>query len=156
MKKGIILLLIVSLLGVGVYKFAAQLKPPQLVEISSDWGEITRATTVINTEVVIDNPNPISIPIKLIEYEIYMNDIRMAEGQSQGDIVIKGKDRTIIKLKSILNNELLPRWWASHIDNGETTRIRLEGNVVFDLKGVEFKYPFKEEREIKTNILGGV
>jgi LEA14-like dessication related protein len=158
MKKWILLLVIVGALGAGgywVYNFATQFQTPELREISNTWGDISRKSTEINTKVVVYNPNSFSVPIKRIEYEIYMNDIRMAKGQSQENIVIKENNETTIRLRTVLNNMLLPRWWASHINNGEVTEVRLKGNVVFDLKVREFAYPFEETQEIDTDILGG-
>jgi LEA14-like dessication related protein len=158
MRKWILLLVIVSILAAGgywAYNFAAKFKPPELREISNTWGDVSRRSTEINTKVVIYNPNDISIPIKRIEYELYMNGIRMAEGRSQENIVIRGNNVTTIRLKTVLNNLLLPRWWASHINNGEHTEVRVKGKVVFNLKFREFAYPFEETQEIDTDILGG-
>jgi LEA14-like dessication related protein len=55
---------------------------PEIREITHEWGAVTSSTTEIITKVKVYNPNPISLPLKDVLTEIYMNDIKMGEGSA--------------------------------------------------------------------------
>jgi len=51
------------------------------------------------TEVIVYDPNPFSIPIKRIAFDLYMNDVKIAPGSSE-DISLAGGQNTTVILKS--------------------------------------------------------
>lgn len=150
-KKYIVTLLISVILLVGCAK--SKLGEPEIKSVSHNWGEITDKTTEIVTSIVVYNPNPVPVPIKSIQVEVYMNGIKMGEGKNIGPAELKPSGDTIIKLSTKIDNTKIPEWWVSHLKNGEITEFSLKGNIVFDLKVIEFSWPFEQNDEFHTDIL---
>jgi LEA14-like dessication related protein len=87
---------------------------------------------------LVYNPNPVPIPIKKIQVDVYMNGIKMGEGKNIGRQSSKPNGDTTIKLSTKIDNTKIPEWWVSHLKNGEITEFSLKGKIVFDLKITEF------------------
>lgn len=131
-----------------------QLGKPEIREVTSCWGNITHSESEILTEIVVNNPNPISLPIKDILNEVYMNELKMGEGKALKAEMPPGISSLIISTKII--NGKIPEWWTTHLKNNETTKVNFKGFVIFDLKITEFRYPFEQTSLIKTNILSNL
>ena len=128
---------------------------PEIREINHEWGKVTTSTTEIITKVVVYNPNPISLPLKDVLTEIYMNNIKMGEGSAlKADIKANSESTIVISTK--LENGRIPEWWVSHIKNAEKSVMKMKGYLVFDLKITEFKYPIELSNAIETDILAGL
>jgi len=130
----------------------AEAMKPEVRGITHSWGAVSHDTTEILTNVVVYNPNPFSIPIKRIDFDLYMNDIRMASGSAE-NISLTGERNTTVTLRSFLDNGKIPDWFVSHLARGETTDVRLSGRIVFDLRLTEFSYPFEQKSTLKTDLL---
>lgn len=102
----------------------------------------------------MNNPNPFPIPIKGIEYEIFMADVKMGSGHSIGEASLPAKSEHTIMLTSVLDNRI-PEWWVTHIRRGENSDLKISGDIVFDLKLTEFRHPIKQTiSAVRTDILG--
>jgi len=150
----VILLLTVTAAALGIYFFkSGGLAEPELRSLSSRWGEVNLDSTEIITRAEIYNPNPVSIPVKKLHLEVYMNGIKLASGEAE-NINIKAKDISQIESTTILDNPKLSEWWYTHIKNGESTEVLLKSTVYFSLLGKELTFPLEIKKEIKTDILG--
>ena len=161
MKRAIIILagiiLAVILLGGAVYLLFPAGKPeiPEIKSITNSWGNITATNSEIKTNIVVDNPNAIPIPLKGVEYEIFMNDVKLGSGHSVGEASLPPHGEHTITLSTELENDKIPQWWVTHIRRGENTDIKIKGNIIFDLKLAEYKYPIERTLSVvRTNILG--
>ena len=128
---------------------------PEIRSVSNEWGKITTSTTEIITKITVYNPNPVSLPLKDILTEVYMNDIKMGEGSALKSEIKANSESTIV-ISTKLENGRIPEWWVSHIKNGEKSTMDVKGNLVFDLKVTEFKYPIELSNSIETDILAGL
>lgn len=127
---------------------------PEVRELSHSWGSVTHDTTEISTNVVVYNPNPVSIPFKKITLDLYMNELRMATGSTEEDLEIKAGQETSILLTSYFDNGKIPDWWVSHLKKGEKSDVKIEGGVVFDLGTLgEYRFPFERAQIIETDLL---
>ncbi len=144
----ILLLLILTAGCLGIGK-------PQVLGYESHWGEITPSYSEVITKIDVKNPNPFPIPLKAIEIKLYMNGVEMGEGRSIGDAGLKPNSVTTITISTKIDNSKIPEWWVKHIKSGEVSELLLKGDVVFDLKITEFRFPFEERDEIRTHILSG-
>jgi len=151
-RKFIIFGLILVLIFTGC---AGEMKlgKPEIKSISHRWGTVTQSTSEILTDIVVYNPNPIPIPIKGIQVDIFMNNVKFGEGENIGSAEIKANGETTIRLSTKIDNKKIPDWWVSHLKNSETTQISLKGNVIFDLKITEFKWPFEQSSALQTDLL---
>jgi LEA14-like dessication related protein len=122
--------LVISAAGVGaaVSTGALSLQPPAVESVENEWGEVTDERTGIQTNVVVDNPNEVGIPgVASVSYDVTMNDVTMAEGSSDSLSLSPGRNE--MTLQTDIDNEKIPAWWASHINNGEETSLSVEPSV---------------------------
>ncbi len=150
-EKRILAIIIITILFLGCSQ-SLKVGKPEIRSVSNEWGTVTTSTTEIITKIDVYNPNPFPIPLKDILTEIYMNDVKMGEGSALKAEIKPSSESTII-ISTKLDNSKIPEWWVSHIKNGERSMLIVKGYLVFDLKIMEFKYPFEMSNEMKTNIL---
>ncbi len=134
---------------------ALQLGKPEIGSIKSEWGKINESTTEVITKVYVYNPYPVTLPIKNIHTEIYMNGIKMGEG-SAPKMKIGPRTESVVVISTKIKNSLIPKWWVSHILNGERSVVVVKGNIVFDFWVVEWKYPVEMSYPVTTDILSGL
>jgi len=151
--------LLVSLLLIGslgcLQEGKTTIGKPEIRGITHEWGEVTSSTTEVITKIKVYNPNPVSLPLKDVLTEIYMNDVKMGEGSAlKAEIEPNSESAVVISTK--LENGRIPEWWVSHIKNGEKSTMDVRGNLVFDLKVTEFRYPVELSNSIETDILAGL
>ena len=149
--RRILTIIIITTLLLGCSQ-SLRVGKPEIRSVSNEWGAVTSSTTEIITKIKVYNPNPFPLPLKDILTEVYMNNVKMGEGSALKAEIKPSSESTII-ISTKLDNSKIPEWWVSHIKNGERSTLVIKGYLVFDLKIMEFKYPFKMLNEIKTNIL---
>ncbi|MDI3502687.1 MAG: hypothetical protein PWR09_812 [Archaeoglobi archaeon] len=129
-----------------------QLGKPEIRGVSYSFGNVTDEYTEIKTLIDVYNPNPVPIPLKDVKTEIYMNGIKMGEGSAERS-EISANSLSQIVLSTKIENEKIPKWWVSHLKNGEKSEVVMKANLIFDLKLFEFSYPIEKREEIETNLL---
>jgi LEA14-like dessication related protein len=146
----------VIVVGAAAYFLLAGGQPqiPQITGMTHSWGRVTIESTEILTKATVHNPNNFPIYFTKVEYTIYMNNIKMGQGSSEEDVIIRANSDKTIDLTTVIDNTKLAEWWVSHINNGEKTVFKLDGYIYFDLKVTTFKYHFELTQEFQTNILG--
>ncbi len=151
MKYNLAALMLV-LLAASLFLGCTGLGKPEVVRIENEWGEVNQDYTEILTKIVVNNPNPVPIPISAVETELYLNGIKMGSGKNVNSATIEPGESVIV-LSTKIENDRIPEWWVSHIKNGERSKVTLKGYLVFDLKITQFRFPIEEESEIQTDIL---
>ncbi|MFW5935829.1 MAG: LEA type 2 family protein, partial [Candidatus Hadarchaeota archaeon] len=101
------------------------------------------------------NPNPVPLPLKNVLTTIYMNDIMMGNGSAVKSEIDTNSNSTIV-ISTDIQNDRISEWWISHIKNDEESSMVMKGDLVFDLKVTEFKYPIEKTRQVNTDILSGL
>ncbi|WP_327053197.1 LEA type 2 family protein [Halomicrococcus gelatinilyticus] len=132
---GKILVAIVSLLvvaaggiGVALASGVVTVQQPTVESTSTEWGTVNEDRTEIRTEVVVDNPNSFRVPgVVDMGYEIGMNDVVVGEGTKSG--VGLGTGRSTVSLSPTIDNDKIPAWWATHVNNGEQTTLSVTPSV---------------------------
>lgn len=152
--KHLLLVLIISVLFLGCIE-EAKVGNPEIRGINFKWGKVTSSETEIITNILVYNPNPVSLPLKDVRSDIYMSNIKMGMGSALSAEIKSSSESTII-LSTKLENARIPEWWVSHIKSGEKSTMNIDGYMVFDLKIKEFKYPIKLSNPIQTDILAGL
>jgi len=149
MKKIVFIVLAISLLG------CLSVGKPVIKKVTYRWGKVNESTTEILVNVDVYNPNPFPIPLKDVVLNLYMNGIKMGTGHAiKSGIPAHSESNLVIAL--FLDNDKIPKWWVSHIKNGEKTVMDIKGYLVFDLKLFDFKYPISFTNTIQTNILSSL
>jgi LEA14-like dessication related protein len=141
----VVLVLLGFLLGV--------LGVPSLEGVDNRFGPVNESTTTVVTNVTVANPNPISITVGGlgINYTVEMNDVRMAVGDKRGLSIERGSSR--LRFETLLDNDRIPRWWYTHVRNGERTKLVVNASVSHGLLGGQ-EFSFPQEETVETDILG--
>jgi LEA14-like dessication related protein len=128
---------------------------PSVESIDNRFGAVNETATIIETDIRVNNPNPIGINLGgvSIDYGVYMNDVAMADGKKKGVSVGAGKSN--VSLQTQLKNERIPDWWVTHVRNEERTTLAVNGTVSSSLLGQSAEIP-PVEREISTDIDGAL
>jgi LEA14-like dessication related protein len=127
---------------------------PSVVGVENAFGPVNESTTTIESEIVVNNPNPFGVRLGglTIDYAVEMNDVRMAAGGREG-LGVNASGNTSIPVTTLMNNDRLPSWWVSHVENDENTTLTIDASIHSDLLGKEFKPQIN--RSVNTNIIGG-
>lgn len=146
---GLGVLLVVAVVGafaVGV------VGAPEVVDVENRFGEVTRNTTVVETDLVMHNPNPVGVQLggTTVNYTVAMNDVPIASGQKDGLAVQRGN--TTLEFTTLMRNKQIPKWWVTHIRNSEHTTLHIDARVRSSLLGRTFAVP--QSRPVKTDIIG--
>ncbi|WP_224449983.1 LEA type 2 family protein [Haloprofundus salilacus] len=125
---------------------------PSVVDIDNRFAGVNNETTTIETNMTVNNPNPIGVHIAdlTVDYQVSMNDVRMAGGSREGIRVDRGN--TTLDFRTQMRNEKIPAWWASHIENDERTTLRIDADAHWSTVNRTFDAP-TVEREIETDLI---
>ena len=143
-------ILVVSL--VGAFAFGV-LGAPSVEGVENRFGDVDDEHTVIETDLVVDNPNPIGIQLggTTVNYTVNMNEVSMAEGGRTGLSIERGN--STLPFETRMDNEAIPSWWTSHVDDGERTTVSINATVRTSILG-EREFDITQEREVETDIIG--
>jgi LEA14-like dessication related protein len=102
---------------------------PSVESVDNEFGEVNQTTTVVATDLTLDNPNPFGTGFADVsaEYTVQMNDVQMAAG-AKDDIEI-GSGRSTVHLETYMDNQRIPDWWVTHIRNDERTDVVIDAEV---------------------------
>ncbi|ELZ77318.1 hypothetical protein C454_16841 [Haloferax gibbonsii ATCC 33959] len=138
--------------GVGGAYATGVIGAPSVDRVDNRFAGVNQTATVIETDLYVSNPNPLSANLSGLEvdYGVEMNGIRMATGEKEG--VSIGRGTSAVPLRTTLENERIPEWWVSHIQNGEHTDLVVDANVSSETLGQTFQAP-EITRSIDTDLL---
>lgn len=126
--KKILAVLLIGTVGTGatLYATGAVQKPDYGIKDKGDWGEIEDNTVAVISSMYVYNPNSFGLNLSNVNasYEMKMNDITLAKGNKSGIAIPEDKNKTI-NLTSRLKTGKVPDWWASHLQNRESSNLEL-------------------------------
>jgi len=119
--------------------------------MSSEWGEANKDYTEIKINVKFKISSPIRI-VKL-RYYIELNDIKLADGvDSVNKNIESSRD---VEFSIYINNNKIPKWWVSHIKNGEKSVGKVVIKPTIEIAGKELEIALIEQPiSFETNMLG--
>lgn len=122
----------------------------EIRDVTTRWGVVNESTTEIRTDVTIHNPNPVApVPTPAFTGSLVFNDIPVAEWEA-GDVAVTdaADDATIPPgeteqrtLVVVMDNQNIPDWFASHVEQDEFTEMVIGGQFSFDVAGREVTIP---------------
>lgn len=147
----VLILVVAAVVVVGVGVAAGVFGVPTVEDVDNRFGSVNETDTVIETDIRVNNPNPVGISLGGVsaDYNVSMNDVEMARGTKDGISI--GSGESTVSLQTRLQNDRIPEWWVSHVENGEETTLNVEGNVSSSLLGQSTSLP-SVERSISTDI----
>jgi LEA14-like dessication related protein len=153
-KPRIAATVLVVLIGVIGGAFAlGVVGAPGVVAVDNSFGPVTNETTVVNTDLVVNNPNPIGVRLggTEINYTVKMNDVPIAAGDKSGLDVDRGN--TTLPFSTEMRNEQIPPWWVSHVRNDEVTNVTIDATVRSSLLGNR-NFDIQQRQQVETDIIG--
>jgi len=125
---------------------------PTVDGVENRFAGVNETTTVIETSIAVDNPNPVGANLSglSVGYEVRMNDVSMAAGNKTGVSIGAGTSR--INTTTRMANERIPAWWASHVRNGERTTLAVDASVHSETLDRTFEAP-PVTREVDTDVI---
>lgn len=125
---------------------------PGVVGFENSFGTVNESTTVVLTDITVDNPNPFGIGLGglSVQYTVSLNDIEFGRGQKHGLGLSSGQSTVL--LRTYLNNSKIPPWWVSHIRNGEETALEVTADIDTGFGYSTTRQPV--DQTITTDILG--
>ena len=160
MKKCILLpvaLLAVLAIGGGAAVMTGALSAPELQAITNTWGDVDEERTEVHTSIVLHNPNNIGIGLgnAVLEVDILLNGVQVGQGSLDSVELPQGESTT--RLVTVIDNMTIPAWWATHVDNGEHTTVRIEPAFRASLFGRSLGVGVPSvERDVDTDVLASV
>jgi LEA14-like dessication related protein len=154
-RKRVVLVAGIVVLVVGALTVLGVLGIPGVVAVENRFGGVNASATVVETDLVVENPNPVGISLGgvTVDYTVRMNDIPMANGTKDG--VAVGAGNTTVETTTLLYNERIPGWWVSHVRDGERTDLAVDARVRSSTLGQSVSTT-PATREIETDVLSAV
>ncbi|WP_435182785.1 LEA type 2 family protein [Halobellus sp. EA9] len=144
-------LLVVALLVGGAFA-AGVVGVPSVAGVENRFGPVNETTTVVETDLVVSNPNPIGVSLGglTVDYDVRLNDVSLASGVKEGLQV--GTGNTTVRFRTAARNERIPPWWVSHVRNGERTTVTVDTAVESSTLGRTVDPP-NVTRQVETDLL---
>jgi len=132
----VIIIVLVSVVGLGVYYYDAYHKLTfQLKGVSLGSASLTSVQT--NFGIVIGNPGPLPIYIPNGDFSIYVNDQYLGKG-SFGSLTIGGNSQSQITVPVTFNASSVPSVLFGLITGGGTVAVTIQGSANLVLFSVPF------------------
>jgi LEA14-like dessication related protein len=100
------------------------------IGVTQSWGMVTPETTEIKTVVAIYNPTILSRWLKKIEFDLYINGLKITSGTFENGVEVKPLGKTEVSLISFLNNSCIYELWVLYLKKDEFN-VTLFGNLTF-------------------------
>ncbi|WP_227354620.1 LEA type 2 family protein [Haladaptatus salinisoli] len=125
-------------------------------ETSANWGSPTRDRTPIRMRMRMYNPKQVPYTVSEIGYEVTMNGIPVGEGTTARPYTIPANSERTVKMRTVIRNQRLDEWWVSHLENDQTTHLKIDFYAKVDLPtGSTVRVPLRPltyEKRIETHI----
>jgi len=149
--KAVVTILLLLGGAVGGAFATGMIGAPGVIAVENRFGEVSNDTTSIETDLIVNNPNPIGVQFggMSANYSVKMNEISMASGSKEGLAIEQGN--STLNFTTQMQNEKIPEWWVSHIRNAERTQLEIDARVHSSLLGRTATIPHRQE--INTDIV---
>lgn len=133
--------------------------PPLYVnETSASWGRVTENRTALDLSTTLFNPSAIPYPVSELEYTLIMNNVTVGHGTTRQSYLVPSETERTITGTLVIDNSALDEWWVSHLENDQTTDMRVEVTAVIDLpNGDTLRLPLEplaQTETFETDLLG--
>ncbi|MCD6525367.1 MAG: LEA type 2 family protein [Thermococcus sp.] len=102
------------------------LKTPELKDTIVRYEGKEGDRAVFITELVLYNPNPYPIPVIKTGYKVWVNGLKLGDGESLKATVIPAGGMVRIPVKTYVLLSNIPKAWEMHVRNNETSTVRAE------------------------------
>ncbi|MFB6107893.1 MAG: LEA type 2 family protein [Haloplanus sp.] len=124
-------------------------------ETSAEWGTVNQSVTAIDMTFVVYNPNSYPVPVSRLSYHATMNGVEMGSGATEEQGTIPAKSTKTLHTTVRIRNAHIDEWWVTHLQNDQTTHLRIDFSAKLDLAGQTVDLPLDPltyTRTIETDI----
>ncbi|MCD2199302.1 LEA type 2 family protein [Halobacterium sp. KA-4] len=126
---------------------------------NASWGNVTDAETPIDLEFDVYNPKTSPVIVSNVGYNITMNGVPVGAGETEDGQTIPGKSSRVVETPTVIDNENLDEWWVTHVENNQTTELRIDFYAEIELPGSSetIRVPLDEltyTQTIETDMFG--
>ena len=149
----VLVVVVVLIAAVGTAYVLGVVGTPSVVAVENRFGEVTNETTEVETDLVVDNPNPVGVTLggTTVDYTVRMNGVAMANGTKEGLSVERGN--STLPFTTRMRNERIPDWWVTHVENGENTTVVVDATVTSSALGNR-SAELQQEQHVETDLVG--
>lgn len=135
-----------------------QVEQPTLTGTDSEWGDVSDDVTEVRTDFGMDNPNDESVSDQLVVevgQTTTINDVVVASDRTVVDSIRPGENQ--LTHVATMDNNLVPEWWARHINRGETSTFVTTPDVTVDAGFTTFDVELPERSStMETDMLSAL
>ncbi|WP_240921932.1 LEA type 2 family protein [Thermococcus sp. ES12] len=132
-------------------------KSPALVETTFDWAGEQDGKAVLIAHMKFYNPNSYRIPIGNVSFDMYANDVKIGYGKTVETVILPPKGYATLDVETFIEEDALPEVWATHVKNGEVSKVRADIYLDITVLGREYSIKLASyEETVKTDIMGGL
>ncbi|MFC6938624.1 LEA type 2 family protein [Salinirubellus sp. GCM10025818] len=148
-----LVVLAVVIAAVGTAALLGVVGAPAVVGVENRFGEVANETTEIETDLVVNNPNPAGVALggTTVDYTVRMNDVAMAAGTKEGLSIERGN--STLGFTTRMRNERIPAWWVTHVGNDENTTVTVDATVTASTLGNR-SVSLTQEEQVETDLIG--
>lgn len=95
-------------------------------ETRADWGDVDADRTEVEFAFVAHNPTSHDVPVTGLGYTVAVNDVALADGELDRRYLLESNETTTLTATAVIENDRLEEAWLSHLDNDETSTLRIE------------------------------
>lgn len=139
--------------GIGSAVAFGVVGAPAVESVDNRFITVSEDTTTIQTALTVTNPNPVGVQFgsSTVDYDVSMNSVSIASGTKEGIGVERGN--STLTFTTTMQNDQIPAWWFTHIENRETTQLTIDATASSSLLGGQ-SVSLTQNRTIETDIIG--
>ena len=104
-------------------------------ETAAKWGSVSREETPIQMTFGVYNPKTTPFTITALGYDITMNGVPVGGGEIEKGTTIPGKTERELEAVTVINNQKLDTWWATHLQRNQVTDLKIDFYAKVELGG---------------------
>lgn len=148
------LLLLVGLVGMAVVYGLLVVDKPRVESVENEWGAVNADRSEVETEIMVDNPLFLRVgdAAASVAYSITLNGVQFASGRKE-EVHLGGQNGTV-RMSIWMNNDRIPEWWVTHVNDDETSTVTVDPTVRLKYGGVRIPAErWTRERTFHTDLL---
>lgn len=123
----------------------------------AEWGDVDAEGTELELRAAVYNPQPFDVPVSELGYEIGLNGVVVGEGTTGDEYRLRAGEVTTVEATTRIENERLDEWWVTHVENDETSTLRVAFEARVPLGGTTVTVPLDalaREGTVETDVFG--
>lgn len=130
--------------------FTVEVRPEiEIRDFKASWGEISEERSEVLMDMKVHNPNQYPIPTPSFGGKADLNNITLANWSANAEpltdlaeegMIAPGENEDL-RFKVGLKNQDMDDWLETHVENEEYTKAKIEAQLIFNVRGEQFKAP---------------